>query len=77
MLKIDMDDVYFLMGLLRRGEPIIFFGHQATPRPDKGICFLVLHTRVMLGRREDCHRRRDGFISLIRPIFYHENGMKY
>jgi hypothetical protein len=33
MLKIDMDDVYFLMGLLRRGEPIIFSGHQATPRP--------------------------------------------
>jgi hypothetical protein len=32
MLEIGMDDVYFLMGISRRGEPIIFSGHWATPR---------------------------------------------
>jgi hypothetical protein len=32
MLDIDMDDVYLLMGLSRRGAPIIFSRHQATSR---------------------------------------------
>jgi hypothetical protein len=33
MLEIDMDDVYFLTGLSRRGAPILLSGHRATPRP--------------------------------------------
>jgi hypothetical protein len=33
MIEIDMDDIYFFTGLLRGGEPILFFGHLATPRP--------------------------------------------
>jgi hypothetical protein len=33
MLEIEMDDVYFLMGLSRRGAPILFSGHRATLRP--------------------------------------------
>jgi hypothetical protein len=33
MLEIDMDDVYFLMGLSRRGAPILLSGHRSTPQP--------------------------------------------
>jgi len=32
MLEIDIEDVYFLMGLLRRGAPIILFGHRTMPQ---------------------------------------------
>jgi len=31
MLEIDMDDMYFLIGLLRRGAPILLSRHQSTP----------------------------------------------
>jgi hypothetical protein len=31
MLNIDMDYMYFLKRLSRRGEPILFSGHQSTP----------------------------------------------
>jgi hypothetical protein len=33
MLKIELDDVYFLMELSRRGDPILLFGHRETPQP--------------------------------------------
>jgi hypothetical protein len=33
MLEIDIEDVYFLMGLSRRGAPIILSGHRSMPLP--------------------------------------------
>jgi hypothetical protein len=33
MLEIDIEDVYFLMGLSKRGAPIILSGHRSTPLP--------------------------------------------
>jgi hypothetical protein len=32
MLEIDIEDVYFLMGLSRRGEPIILSSHRTMPQ---------------------------------------------
>jgi hypothetical protein len=32
MLEIEIDDVYFLMGLSRRGAPILLSEHWATPK---------------------------------------------
>jgi hypothetical protein len=33
LLKIELDDVYFLTGLSRRGAPILLSGHRETPQP--------------------------------------------
>jgi hypothetical protein len=30
-----MDDVYFLMGISKMGEPILLSGHKSTPQPTK------------------------------------------
>jgi hypothetical protein len=35
MLNIELDDVYFLMGLSRRGAPILLSEQWATPHPTK------------------------------------------
>jgi hypothetical protein len=41
---------------------------------ERGICCRILHTSVMIGRRKDLYKRRDGSISSIHPIFYHQVG---
>jgi hypothetical protein len=33
MLKIELEDVYFLTGLSKRGAPIILFGQWENPFP--------------------------------------------
>jgi len=35
MLDIELDYVYFLTGLSKRGDPILLFGHQETPQPNE------------------------------------------
>jgi len=35
LLKIELDDVYFLTGFSRRGAPILLSRHQETPHPTK------------------------------------------
>jgi hypothetical protein len=42
MLEIKLDDVYFLMGILRRGEPILLSGNQENPQPTKA--YVVDHS---------------------------------
>jgi hypothetical protein len=41
MLEIEIDDVYFLMGLLQRGAPILLSGHWDTLQPIKA--YVVEH----------------------------------
>jgi hypothetical protein len=52
MLEIEMDDVYFLTGLSRRGVPILLSGHRATPQPTEA--YVVEHcipvSRLVGGR---------------------------
>jgi len=33
LLKIELDDMYFLNDLSRRGDPILLSGHQTNPQP--------------------------------------------
>jgi hypothetical protein len=33
LLKIELDNVYFFIGISRRGAPILLCGHQETPQP--------------------------------------------
>jgi hypothetical protein len=41
MLEIEIDDVYFLIGISRRGAPILLSGHQETPQPTEA--YVVEH----------------------------------
>jgi hypothetical protein len=52
MLEIELDDVYFLTGLSRRGAPILLSGHRETPQPTEA--YVVEHcipgSRLVGGR---------------------------
>jgi hypothetical protein len=52
MLEIELDDVYFLTGLSRRGAPILLSRHRETPQPTEA--YVVEHcipgSRLVGGR---------------------------
>jgi hypothetical protein len=52
MLEIDIEDVYFLMGLSKRGAPILFSGHRSTPQPTEAYVaqYCVSGSRLVGGR---------------------------
>jgi hypothetical protein len=52
MLEINIEDVYFLMGLSKRGAPILLSGHQSTPHPTEAYVsqYCVLGSRLVGGR---------------------------
>jgi hypothetical protein len=52
MHEFDMDDMYFLSGLLRRGTPILFSGHRSSPRLTKAYVaqYCVLGSHFLGGR---------------------------
>jgi hypothetical protein len=56
MLEIEIDNVYFLMGLSRRGAPILLSDTEATPQPTEAYVVETLHTRVTVGGRTDCDK---------------------
>jgi hypothetical protein len=52
MLEINIEYVYFLMGLSKRGAPIIYFGHRSTPLPTEAyvVQYCVTKSHLVGGR---------------------------
>jgi hypothetical protein len=74
MLKIELDDVYFLTGLSRRGAPIILFQTTGNSFACRGVRGRSLCSGVTIGWRTNHDQRGQRFDTTIYLVFHNQFG---